>query len=54
MIRAELISRGTERALVDGFLVNLEGENLSIKPLKRIVSGQLLLPGLEQSSREVK
>ena len=54
VIRAELISRGTNRAVVDGFLVNLEGENLSIKPLRRIASGQLLLPGLEQSPKEVK
>ena len=43
-IRAELISRRTKRALVDGFLVNLEGESLSIKPVERIASGQLPLP----------
>ena len=43
-IRAELISRGTNRALIDGFLVNLDGGNLSIKPLKPIVRGQLPLP----------
>ena len=43
-IRSELISRGTNRALVDGFLVNLEGENLSIKPVKPVASEQLPLP----------
>ena len=53
-IRGELISRGTKTALVDGFLVNLDGENLSIKPLKRIAPGQLLLPGLKRSPKEVK
>ena len=53
-IRAELISRGTNRALVDGFLVNLDGENLSIKLVKPVASRQLPLPGLEQPQKETK
>jgi len=48
-VHAELSSHGLTTALVEGFLVRLDGKDLFIQPTRAVHPGQLWLPGTRKA-----